>query len=200
MKRIILLSCSALALFSCSKQGKDDTYKIIYEDQTKVAENAKAIKDKQPIKLIPGLKIDLWASDSLSPDPVSLEIDNLGRAYITRAVRQKNSEFDIRGHRDWMTASISLQSVEDRRAFLRKTFAPENSEKNKWLKDLNEDGSHDWKDLTVEKDEIWRVEDKDGDGVAETFTHHAAQEAARDGVVFEDEDLHGHGWISRRAC
>lgn len=70
MKRIILLSCTALALFSCSKQGKDDTYKIIYEDQTKVVENAKAIKEKQPIKLIPGLKIDLWASDSLLQDPL----------------------------------------------------------------------------------------------------------------------------------
>ena len=46
MKRIILLSCTALSLFSCSKQGKDDTYKIIYEDQSKVVENAKAIKEK----------------------------------------------------------------------------------------------------------------------------------------------------------
>ena len=64
----------------------------------------------------------------------------------------ENSEFDIRGHRDWMTESISWQHVEDRRAFLRKELAPENSEKNKSIvNDMNEDGSHDWKDLLVEK-------------------------------------------------
>ncbi len=156
-----------LGFISCLNVKNLDIIKL---DNGFISQKTKQVLDKSSIQLADGLKMDLWASDSLSPDPVSLEIDNLGRAYITRAVRQKNSEFDIRGHRDWMTASISLQSVEDRRAFLRKTFAPENSEKNKWLKDLNEDGSHDWKDLTVEKDEIWRVEDKDGDGVAETST------------------------------
>ncbi len=59
MKRIVLYSCTAFALLSCSKKGKDETFKIIYEDQAKVVENAKAIKDKQPIKLINELNIDL---------------------------------------------------------------------------------------------------------------------------------------------
>ena len=170
MKRIILLSCSALALFSCSKQGKDDTYKIIYEDQTKVAENAKAIKDKQPIKLIPGLKIDLWASDSLLQDPVAIAVDDKGAIFVNSTNRNKASEFDIRGHRDWMTESIGFQTVEDRRAFLRRTFAPENSAKNTWLPDMNGDGSHDWLDLKVEKEEIYKVEDLNGDGYADQST------------------------------
>jgi len=126
-----------LGFISCLNVKNLDIIKL---DNGFISQKTKQVLDKSSIQLADGLKMDLWASDSLSPDPVSLEIDNLGRAYITRAVRQKNSEFDIRGHRDWMTASISLQSVEDRRAFLRKTFAPENSEKNKWLKDLNEDG------------------------------------------------------------
>jgi putative membrane-bound dehydrogenase-like protein len=156
-----------LGFISCLNVKKLDIIKL---DNGVISQKTKQVLDKSSIQLADDLSMSLWASDSLSPDPVSLEIDHLGRAYITRAVRQKNSEFDIRGHRDWMTASISLQSVEDRRAFLRKTFAPENSEKNKWLKDLNEDGSHDWKDLTVEKDEIWRVEDINGDGIAETST------------------------------
>ncbi len=154
-------------LVSCLKPLSTD---VITIDAETGKQKARQIKENSSIQLADGLKIDLWASDSLSPDPVSLEIDRLGRAYITRAVRQKNSEFDIRGHRDWMTPSIGLQSVEDRRAFLRKTFAPEKSAQNEWLKDLNGDGSHDWKDLTVEKDELWRVEDKDGDGIAETST------------------------------
>ena len=101
------------------------------------------------------------------PDPIALAIDNQGRAYITRTNRQKNSEFDIRGHRDWMTDAQAMQTVEDRRAFLHRTFAPELSEENSWLPDLNEDGIHDWQDLAVEKEEVYRIEDRDGDGMAD---------------------------------
>ena len=88
-------------------------------------------------KVAEGLELSLWATDSLAPDPVAMDIDDRGRVYLTRTSRQKNSEFDIRGHRDWIERSISLQSVEDRRAFLRAEFAPERSEENSWLKDLN---------------------------------------------------------------
>jgi quinoprotein glucose dehydrogenase len=120
--------------------------------------------------LADGLKLDLWASDSLAPDPIAIDIDDEGNIYLTRTNRQKNSEFDIRGHQDWMTASISLQTVEDRRAFLHKTFAPELSAENEWFPDLNNDSIHDWKDLTVEKDEIWKLEDTNKDGIADVST------------------------------
>ncbi len=69
-----------------------------------------------------------------------------------------------------MTPSIALQSVEDQRAFLRTTFAPEKSQSNTWLKDLNQDGSHDWKDLAMEKEEIWRLENTNKDGMADVST------------------------------
>ena len=81
-----------------------------------------------------------------------MSIDDVGKVYLTRTNRQKNSEFDIRGHQDWMTPSISLTSVDDRREFLHATFAPSKSVENEWLPDLNDDGSHDWKDLTVQKE------------------------------------------------
>ncbi|MEM9142860.1 MAG: HEAT repeat domain-containing protein, partial [Bacteroidota bacterium] len=106
----------------------------------------------------------------LAPDPIAMEIDDYGRIYLTRTNRQKNSEFDIRGHQDWMTPSISLQTVEDRRQFLRETFAPEKSAENSWFPDLNGDGLHDWKDLTVEQDEVWMLEDSNANGVADKST------------------------------
>ena len=170
-KRIILGIFLAQTLtFSCMNQLEKETYRIILEDPDQIQERAKLAREKTPIKITNGLVISRWASDSLAPDPVAMDIDDNGAVYLARTNRQKNSEFDIRGHRDWMTASIGLQSIDDKRAFLRETFAPEKSDKNTYLKDLNEDGSHDWKDLTVEKEEIWKVEDKDGDGIADRST------------------------------
>jgi putative heme-binding domain-containing protein len=171
MKKIIyILLATPLFTFSCMNQQDKETYRIILEDPENIAQKAQAAKEKLPIKIAKGLQITRWASDSLAPDPVAIDIDDQGAVYLARTNRQKNSEFDIRGHRDWMTESIGLQTVEDRRAFLHKTFAPELSDKNTWLKDLNGDGSHDWKDLAVEKEEIWKIEDKDKDGFADRST------------------------------
>jgi quinoprotein glucose dehydrogenase len=132
MKRFFLLfSILIFSVFSSIAQKAKPL--IIKEKQENIATRTKEIRDKVPAKVAEGLQFTLWASDSLAPDPICISIDDLGRIYLTRSNRQKNSEFDIRGHRDWMTESIGFQSVEDRRAFLRKTFATENSSKNGWL-------------------------------------------------------------------
>jgi quinoprotein glucose dehydrogenase len=169
MKRFFLLFSILIfsVLSSIAQQAKP---LIIKEKQEGIVARIKEIRDKVPAKVAEGLQFTLWASDSLAPDPICISIDDLGRIYLTRSNRQKNSEFDIRGHRDWMTESIGFQSIEDRRAFLRKTFSTENTSKNGWLKDLNGDGLHDWHDLTIEKDEIWRLEDKNNDGIADIST------------------------------
>jgi len=159
-------------LISCESKPKKpkETPLVITEDSLTEVSRAKEIRESISPTIADGLKLTLWASDSLAPDPIAMQVDNKGRVYLTRTNRQKNSEFDIRGHQDWMTRSISLQSVEDRRKFLHETFAPEKSKENEWFPDLNEDGSHDWKDLTVEKDEIWMLEDTNNNGVADKST------------------------------
>ena len=169
-KRLLAGSLLALAVWGCTSALEKQTYQVILEDQDQIAERAQAAKEKLPIKITPGMTITRWASDSLAPDPVAIDIDDQGAVYLNSTNRGKVSEFDIRGHRDWMTESIGFQSVEDRKAFLHRTFAPENSEKNTWLTDLNGDGIHDWHDLTIEKEEIWKLEDKNGDGFADQGT------------------------------
>jgi quinoprotein glucose dehydrogenase len=166
-KTSLLMVASMLFIISCVKIAQKSGIITIKEDPNKAIKMAKEIREKTPAVVGEGLELKLWASDSLAPDPVAMSIDDWGRIYLTRTNRQKNSEFDIRGHRDWMTESISLKTSEEHRAFLHKTFATERSKENEWLKDLNNDGVHDWHDLTVEKEEVWRLEDTNKDGFAD---------------------------------
>ncbi|MEQ9220707.1 MAG: PQQ-dependent sugar dehydrogenase [Cyclobacteriaceae bacterium] len=171
MKNIIHYSQYLILLFLAVGFACQQTNKVKPLTVTQTLEQTKqreaAIMGETTLEVEEGLSLKLWASDSLTPDIIALEMDDYGRAYLTRAIRPYNSEFDIRGHRDWMTPSIRFQSVEDRRAFLRNTFAPEKSNDNEWLADLNGDGSHDWRDLAVEMDEIWQIADEDQDGYAD---------------------------------
>jgi quinoprotein glucose dehydrogenase len=167
-----------ITIISCNKDQKtssgtssglikDREITLTSEQAKRAAADAESSISAQVAK---GLKMTLWASDSLAPDPVAMYIDDKGAAYLTRTVRQKNSEFDIRGYEHWKTSSISWKTVEDRRKFLREYFAPSQSQKNKWLPDLNGDSSHDWKDLAVEREELYKIEDKDNDGYADKAT------------------------------
>lgn len=172
---VILLTGISLTLFIRCKQEitpskASQDLLVITQDSASAQKMALEIKSQSAIKLAPGLEITLWATDSLAPDPVGMDIDYNNNIYLTRTNRQKNSEFDIRGYPHWMTPSIALKSVEDRRAFLHKTFSAEKSEENKWLPDLNQDSIHDWHDLAIEKEEVWKLQDRNGDGTADIST------------------------------
>jgi quinoprotein glucose dehydrogenase len=128
---------------------------------------AKDIEEQVNPELEEGLTLQIWGPDSLVADPITIDVDDQGHIYYSRTNRRRVSEFDIRSHQDWEISSIGFQSVEDRRAFIRRELDPANSDKNQWLPDLNQDGSHDWRDATVEKENVYRLEDTDGDGVAD---------------------------------
>lgn len=140
---------------------------VVQMDPAVAAQQADSIQNVAAIQVMDGLDLHLWASEALLADPIGLTFDPQGRAYVTRTFRQDNSEFDIRGYPQWMIRSIGLQTVEDRRAFLHEEMAPERSAENTWQEDVNGDGSHDWRDLAVERERIYRIEDTSGDGVAD---------------------------------
>ena len=160
-----LLIIGLLTTQACKQEPVDQ--RIYRMDASQVAEMAANIEGLVQPEIAEGLHLDLWAVDSLVADPISIQVDDQERLFYTRTIRQKNSEFDIRGHQDWEIESISLETVEDKRAFLHKTLSPENSDKNEWLADVNGDGSRDWRDMTIEKERVYRVEDTDGDGLAD---------------------------------
>ncbi len=169
VQRILISLLFSSAIFLACNQSDTvvEDVRIKLMDSAKTVELAKSIESGVTPELAEGLTLKLWAIDSLVADPVAIDIDDQGRIYYTRTNRQKNSEFDIRGHQDWEIGSISLSSIEEKRAFLHKTLAPENSDKNKWLSDLNGDSSHDWRDMTIQKEHVYRVEDINGDGIAD---------------------------------
>lgn len=181
-------------LQGCQQQETADK-RIKLMDTTQTAGIAASIDSIVKPELAEGLTLKLWGIDSLVISPIAIDIDDQGRIYYTTTNRQKNSEFDIRGHRDWEIPSISLQTVEERRAFLRKELSPENSKKNLWLKDLNGDSSHDWRDLTLETEHVYRLEDVNGDGVADKSQlvvddfHDEVTDVAG-GVLIDGDDLY----------
>ncbi len=156
----------AICCAGCNQQETTDK-RIRQMDFSQTARLAHSIDSTIKPELAEGLTLRVWGIDSMVISPIAIDLDDLGNLYYTTTNRQKNSEFDIRGHRDWEIESISLQSIEDKRAFLHKILSPENSKQNEWLKDLNGDSSHDWKDMTVEKENIFRLTDVNGDGVAD---------------------------------
>ena len=89
----------------------------------------------------------------------------------------------------------TLRTVDDLRAFYRRELAPERSATNTWLPDANNDGSRDWRDLAQMKERLYRIEDTNGDGIAdrsqimiEGFSADPASDVAG-GVLYHGGDL-----------
>ena len=107
-----------LAVFAIScNPDKTDRKTVKTLDASRTAEMAKSIEGVVKPQLAEGLALKIWGVDSLIADPVSIDIDDQGNLYYTRTNRQKNSEFDIRGHQDWEIGSIQLKNIEEKRAF-----------------------------------------------------------------------------------
>ena len=119
------------------------------------------------VEMPAGVELSLWASDRLIVDPVALEIDAAGTMYATSTSRN-NMPLDIRDHPTWVPIVHTLRTVSDLREFYAKELSPARSKENLWLPDLNQDGSHDQRDLAELKDRIYRIQDTNGDGIADS--------------------------------
>jgi quinoprotein glucose dehydrogenase len=119
------------------------------------------------VKLADGIEAKLWASDQLIVDPVAIDFDENGTAFVVSTSRA-NIPLDIRGHPTWVETVHTLKTVPDLLAFYKKELAPERSAQNKWIPDLNKDGSNDIRDLAELKERLYRIQDTDGDGIADS--------------------------------
>jgi quinoprotein glucose dehydrogenase len=134
-------------------------------DATRLAADA---RKSVSVELGPGVELSLFAPDSLTTDPVSLEFDESGTLFVTSTSRV-NSPLDIRGHPTWVPTVHTLKTVADLRNFYARELAPDRSAQNaSWLPDWNKDGSHDLRDIAELKDRVYRVQDTNGDGIADS--------------------------------
>ena len=112
--------------------------------------NHPAEADLRKFQLAPGLRVELVASEPLLQNPVAFSIDGRGRFFIAETHRYRKSIFDITENTPWLLDDLSLRTVNDREAFLRRVFATN------------------YTVLTNESELVRLVEDRDGDGRAES--------------------------------
>lgn len=150
MKKPTLIALAALLALPCA------------------AEEKKAAAKPAPKSV---LELRKWSGDLNVPDPVAVTTDEKGRVYVAATTRRKVADLDIREHSIWIPDDVSLTSVEEKEAFLKRELAPGKLRLPRGgLKDHNKDGSIDWKDLTVHSERIYQLRDTDGDGTADKMT------------------------------
>ena len=103
-------------------------------------------------KVPDGVEVKLFAAEPLLANPVVFGIENTGKVYVCETFRQQKGVEDNRSHMTWLFDDLSLQTVEERVAMFRKHLG---------------EGANDY---MKEQDRLRLVEDKDGDGVADSAT------------------------------
>ena len=166
----LILLISLAGIYACSpREEPPEIVQFSLDDEQAETKHTEALEDIT-FSMAEGLDLTLWASEELLSDPVAIHMDDYGRMWVSITERRRNAELDIRGIRHWMIPSIMMETVEERRDFVRSELDPERSEYNTWLEDYNEDGIIDWQDLTVQKESIRMLEDTSGNGFANKST------------------------------
>ena len=101
----------------------------------------------------PGMKIELFAVEPMVKNPVTICLDEKGRVYVAETFRQKRGVEDNRLREYWLLDDLASQQVEDRLLMY-----------EKWKQRVPM--TH----FTATEDRIRRLEDRDGDGVADQVT------------------------------
>ncbi len=104
-------------------------------------------------KLLPGMKVELWAAEPMLANPVAFSVDELGRVWTSETYRYRSSVLDIRHYMFMLEDDLASRSLDDRLKTIRKWFGP--------------DGE---KELGKETEVIRMLEDTDHDGKADKST------------------------------
>ncbi|MDR3622322.1 MAG: HEAT repeat domain-containing protein [Paludisphaera borealis] len=147
-----LAFAAALSFFSSPASAQAPAAKPPYEPEIKPAsdEGKKAIAR---FRVPAGLKVELFAAEPLLANPVAFWADDRGRFYVAETFRHSDGVTDTRSHMNWLDDDLACRTVADRVAMYRKFFTPKQ-----------------FSDFSVAHDRLRRIEDRDGDGVADAAT------------------------------
>jgi quinoprotein glucose dehydrogenase len=104
------------------------------------------------IRVPSGLKIDLFAAEPLLANPVAFCFDEKGACFVAETFRIQQGVTDNRNHMSWLDDDLASRSVADRIAMYRKHLKEQFSS------------------YEIAHDRVRRIEDTNGDGVANKAT------------------------------
>jgi len=194
MKRFCgtVLILTSFMFFGCTGETREPVVTSVSDEEAE--EYAVQVQSEMSPEVADSFNVSLWASEELLSDAVGIDVDDQGSVYVSVTERRRNSELDIRSHADWQIESIRLETAEDKKEFILRKLAPEHSNQNRWITDLNDDGSHDYRDLAVNSESVLRLEDLSGNGHANQSTQlirefHQENTDVAGAVLFHEGDL-----------
>ncbi len=107
-------------------------------------------------KLPPGLTVSLWAAEPMLANPVAVNFDEKGRAFVAETYRYRSSVLDIRDYMWILEDELANRTQDDFRAMILRRFGPAGVA-----------------ELRKETERVRLVEDRDGTGKADTSTLYA---------------------------
>ncbi len=200
MKYLALLLCLATSLTAQEPEGSP-------------ASKASKAKTEE------ALSAQQFAKMGMAGSSVGISLDDQGRAFLSHTNRRNNGEIDIRKNKDWLLDSLALTSAEDRQALIKKRMPTtwkdlaQFKEKIIRVEDTDGDGTADKSTVVFEglndlgnglaggvlwhdgelyvtcMPSLYKLTDKDGDGLYET-----KQELARGigyHIGYGGHDMHG---------
>ena len=85
---------------------------------TVTAPSQEALEAASSFQVKEGFKIEVYASEPLLANPVSMTFDASGKCYVVESHRRRTSVYDIRRFPDWLDRDFAFTTVADRSAFL----------------------------------------------------------------------------------
>ena len=134
----------------------------------------------QRFTLPQGLKASLWAAEPMLANPVAIDFDEKGRLFVSETHRYRSSVLDIRGYMGMLELDLAARTIEDRLKLHRTVFGEEVA-----------------KQLAIESELVRLVEDKDGDGVADSSRVYSdGYNHELDGIASGVLARHGKVWFT----
>jgi quinoprotein glucose dehydrogenase len=129
-----------------------------------------------------GMEVTTFTDDLVQDVTVALDVDEQGRVYVVETARQRSGGEDNRSHPYWLMDDLASRTIEDRQAYYEKALA---------------EGRFDEPDhFTRSADRVVRLEDEDGDGVADQRIVLAEWNEMLSGLVSGVEAREGTLWVT----